>query len=163
MKSLDDMTKAIRLNMLEELSLINLVNRKARIRVWLLGLIFLLVGSVVHAEDGCAPGMIPEGAQGVSSCRPIPNHVQSQGHWVDEWGAIATDPLRHSAGVVVNEPSEKEAAQTAIANCQSNDGLQCKVEMTYVNECAAVIVGATGHNVGRADTIDHAVQLGKKV
>lgn len=149
--------------MFEELSPINLASRKACIRVWLLGLIFLLVGGVVHAEGGCPPGMIPEGGQGVSSCRPIPGYQQSQGHWMNQWEAITSDLPHHSGGASVNQPSEEEAVQAAMANCVSNGGVQCRVEITYANQCAAMVVGNTGHNADRANTIDQAVKLGIKV
>jgi hypothetical protein len=163
MKILDNLNPNIRLNVIEALSLTSLVDRKARIRVWLLGLILLLAGGVVHAEGGCPSGMIPEGGQGVSSCRPIPGYQQSRGHWMNQWGAITSDFPHHSAGASFNQPSEEEAVQAAMANCVSNGGVQCKLEITYGNECVAMVVGTTGHNSDRAKTIDQAVKLGMKV
>lgn len=161
MKALDNLNQTSRSNVLDELSLISLVSRKACFRAWLLGLVLLLVGGVVHAEGGCPPGLIPEGGQGVSSCRPIPG--QPQGHWMNQWGAIATDFSYHTAGASVNQLGEAEALQAAIDNCVSNGGVQCKVEITYSNQCSALVVGVTGHNADRADTIDQAVKLGIKV
>lgn len=134
---------------------------KARTRIWMLGLALLLACGVVHAEGGCPPGMIPEGGQGVSSCRPIPGYSQqSRGHWVSQWGAVATDPSH--AGASINQSSEQEAEQAALVNCASNGGTHCKVDITYVNQCVAVVVGNKEHSSNRADTIDHAVQMGMR-
>lgn len=135
---------------------------KTRIRVWMLGLALLLACGVLHAEGGCPPGMVPEGGQGVSSCRPIPGYGQPQGHWVSQWGAIATDAANHSAGSSFNQLSQEQAEQSAIDSCTSNGGLQCKIDITYVNQCVAMVAGSTGYNTDRADTIDHAVQIGMK-
>ena len=97
---------------------------KKCLRSLMFGLAQLLICGYVHAEGGCPPGKIPEGGQGVSSCRPIPGYQQSQGHWMNQWGAITSDFPHHSAGASVNQPSEEEAVQAAMANCMSNGGVQ---------------------------------------
>ena len=133
-----------------------------RIKALLLGSMLLLLCGLSHAENGCPPGMIPEGGQGVSSCRPIPGYSQPQGHWVNQWGAIAMDTSHKSAGASINQSSEVDAEQAAIANCVSNGGVLCKVEITYVNQCVALVEGNAGHNVNRADTLKQAIGTGMK-
>ena len=138
----------------------NFATQKASLLRWLLAFSLLLIGGFAHAEGGCPPGMIPEGGQGVSSCRPIPGYSQPQGHWVSQWGAIATDVSY--AGASYNQLSEEDARQAAIASCVSNGGSHCKVEITYRNQCVAMVEGNTGHNEASADTIDHALQITMK-
>lgn len=50
----------------------------------------------VRAEGNCPAGMYPIGGQGVLGCTPIPQSTQAapsqpSGHWVSQWGAIASD------------------------------------------------------------------------
>ena len=132
-------------------------------RLMLAMALFLLCGWL-HAEGGCPPGMIPEGGQGVSSCRPIPGYNQQpQGHWVHQWGAIATDGPGGHLGVATNMSSKEEAEQTSLADCMSKGGTSCHVEVAYHDQCAAMVVGDTGHNSGGAATIAEAVSYGIQV
>ena len=126
--------------------------------LWLGFLLLILVGTV-HAQN-CPEGMVPEGGQGVASCAPSGSDDQSQGYWVDHWGAIATDDPQNTGGAAVNQSSEDRAKQAAIANCVDNGGSNCKIIMTYVNMCVALVAGDRGHSVARANTIEKAVQLG---
>ncbi|MES2312332.1 MAG: DUF4189 domain-containing protein [Pseudomonadota bacterium] len=140
----------------------------------LISLLFLCTG-VVHAEGGCPPGMIPASGTDINSCAPIPpgyysnqQHVQPQppqppAQWKDQWGAIATDFAHSSAGASVNQPNREAAEQAAIANCQSNGGSTCKVELWYINQCAAMAVSDTGHNAKAGATPDAANQAAMKV
>jgi hypothetical protein len=138
-----------------------IIYKKKSALPWLLLIFFMLRGAVVHAEGGCPPGEIPEGGQGVSSCRPIPGYTQQpQGHWINQWGAIATDTPNHGIGASINQSSEEQAKEAAIANCISNGGVHCNVDITYDNSCVAFVAGDTGHNASSADTVDKAVQLG---
>jgi hypothetical protein len=67
---------------------------------WLLLALLLLLGSTVHAEGECPPGMFPTnppGAQGPVGCAPIPGYDQQQQaqpqqpqsqppQWTTRWG-----------------------------------------------------------------------------
>lgn len=145
----------------------NSISKKNLTRAYRLAflMLMLLVGGIVHAEGGCPPGMIPEGGPGVSSCRPIPNYNQSgsQGHWIHQWGAIATDGPGGHLGVATNMSSKEEAEQTSLAGCMSKGGTSCHVEVAYHDQCAAMVVGDTGHNSGNAATIAEAVSYGIQV
>jgi hypothetical protein len=142
-------------------------------RILLFGML-LLLGSVVHAEGGCPPGMIPASGTDINSCVPIPpGYYSNQApapapapappRWIDQWGAIATDFAHSSAGASVNQPNREAAEQAAIANCQSNGGSTCKVELWYTNQCAAMAVSDTGHNAKAGVTLDAANQAAMKV
>jgi hypothetical protein len=126
-----------------------------------IGLLFLLVACSVRAQN-CPSGMVPEGGQGVASCRPV-DSGQPAGRWLDQWGAIATDPPHHSAGASLNQSNEEQAKQAAIANCKSNGGEQCTVAATYANSCIAMVQGDTGSNIDRATSLDGAIKLGMDI
>jgi hypothetical protein len=125
------------------------------------GVMFWFITSRVHAQN-CPEGMVPEGGQGVASCAPAGNSSQPQGHWVSQWGAVATDMPHHSGGASLNQPTEEQAKQAALDNCAANGGVDCKIAITYANMCVALTAGDTGFNTSRADTIDKAVQMGMK-
>jgi len=146
-----------------------------RVRNFLLGigLLFLIAGTLHAQQPGvdCAPVQ----GQGWTGCAPIyPSQPPAQGpqpqvpqrpteRWMDHWGAIATDFAHKSAGASLDKQSRGDAEQAAIANCQSNGGLNCKVEIAYRNECAAMVVGDKGHNTAPGMTLGEAVQKGMKI
>lgn len=139
----------------------------------LFGLLILITG-FARAEGGCPPGFQPTGMaptpQTPVACRPISGYDQQQNQqrpppprWVSKWGAIATDFAHSSAGASIDQPDRGSAEKAAIANCQSNGGSACKVELWYTNECAAMAVGETGHNAKAGLTADLASQAAMKV
>lgn len=143
---------------------------------WTLFSLLLLCTSLVHAEGGCPPGMIPASGTDINSCVPIPpGYYSDQSHspaqssqpppqqWVDQWGAIATDFSHSSAGASVNQRDREAAERAAIANCESNGGLICKVELWYLNQCAAMAVSDTGHNAKAGPTPEAADQAAMKI
>ena len=134
----------------------------------LLGMLLLLNG-VVHAEGGCPPGLIPASGTDINSCVPIPPGYYTQTaapqppQWADRWLAVATDSIRGSLGTATGMPSRGNAERAAIADCQAKGGTQCKLDVSYGNGCAAMIVGDGGYNSNGAATVDEAVQLGMKI
>jgi len=132
--------------------------------------LLLLITARSRAEGGCPQGMLPAaGPNNISSCAPIPpgyyqqrqaGRRQSPILWEHRWGAIATDFSQVTAGASVDQPNEERAAESALENCKENGGKICKVELTYHDQCAALVVGRTGHNSGSASTIDLAEQQG---
>ena len=142
-----------------------------KITPYLLLLVSLLILSrIAYAEDGCPPGMIPEGGPGVRSCRPIPGYNQDQSsasgptiRWMSKWGAIATDTKTGGFGVSVNKNSRTEAEYAAIADCKARGGKNCQIETWYGNRCAATVMGDNTHSANNADTEADSIQLGMKV
>jgi hypothetical protein len=119
----------------------------------------LLIASVARAQN-CPQGMVPEGGQGVASCAPSGNDAQPQGHWVSQWGAVATDDANHSSGASFNQVSEEKAKQAALDNCVANGGANCIINITYGNACVAIVAGDKLAKFARAKTIAEAVQMG---
>jgi hypothetical protein len=136
--------------------------------LWL-GLLMASFG--VHAEGGfCPPGTIDHnnGRAAAIVCSPIPGYGQQQApqqpaeQWERRWGAIATSTQDGILGVSTDKRSEREASRLAIQDCQSRGGAKCKVDVSYDNQCAAVVVGDGGYNVQNASTLDKAVATGTK-
>lgn len=126
----------------------------------------LMATRFANAEGGCPPGMIPEGGPGVSSCRPIPGYNQGQAQaspppiWKSTWGAIATDEPNGVLGSVTNLATKQQAEQNAMADCRAKGGVSCKLQISYDNECAAVVVGDKIFNVTADSTIEKATNAG---
>jgi len=127
-----------------------------------IGFALLLVVGIAHAQN-CPQGMALEGGQGAYACVPMGNDEQPSGHWLSQWGAIATDVPNHTGGASLNQPTEDNAKQAAISNCVSNGGSDCKIVITYANMCVAMVAGGKGLFPYRANTIDLAVQMGTKM
>lgn len=145
-------------------------------RLLLLGLLMLATG-LGYAEGNCPAGYYPIGAsqgqQGPQGCAPIPGYNQQSASqpppigwvpkWESRWGAIATDAAKGSLGTSNSLPSKHEAERTALADCQSKGGIQCKLQIAYDNECAAMVLGDKVFNVTADSTIDKAVKTGMKL
>jgi hypothetical protein len=133
--------------------------------------LLLLTAGPAYADGGCPPGMIPYSGNDLSSCGPIPpgyygsNSTGPQPatlppEWSSRWGAIATYAPTGVLGVS-NDALSKEAAERAALNdCQSKGGLNCKIEVAYDNECAAVVVGDQGYVVTSNPFQDAAIKAG---
>lgn len=140
---------------------------------WLLNGLLLFYAGVIHAQAACPPGTIPYGTgQGQNMCGPddIQNQQASpppqppQPLWESRWGAIATDGDGGSFGASTNLATQKSAEGAALADCRSKkESSTCKVELSYVNQCAAMVAGDIGYNTQAGLTADIAVQKGMKV
>lgn len=125
-----------------------------------------------RAEGGCPPGMLPASGTDISSCAPAPpGYYRTQPQplppppplWASRWGAIATYAPTGVLGSSENLPSKDQAEQAALADCKAKGGLNCKVDIAYGNECAAVVVGDKGYNVNPGATADLASERGIKI
>jgi len=104
---------------------------------------------------GCAPlNSSQQPSQGQQSSQPPPQR------WQDHWGAIATYEPNGSLGAVTNMPSQSGAENAALASCQSKHGSTCKIQLSYRNQCAAMVVGGKFFNVNPGATVDEATQAG---
>ena len=128
-----------------------------------------------HAEQGCAPGFYPGGTvPNGAICVPIPGYGMSPSapptssgpQWQLTWGAIAADTTTGDIGTSVDKLSKREAKREAIARCAAAGSRNCKLQLAYHNQCAAIagpsedgnIVGGTTIFQG-GPTIELATQL----
>ncbi|WP_082124390.1 DUF4189 domain-containing protein [Lysobacter capsici] len=82
--------------------------------------------------------------------------------WADRWGAIAMDTARDSVGIGVAEmmTSERKAKSTAMQDCQKKGGKQCKVALSFYNQCGVLVWAESGYNTMRAGTVEQATKMG---
>lgn len=133
-----------------------------RAEVWSLGLLLLLVTGTVQAQrlTACPPGMIPYGAgvcgydQSDQPAQQAP--LPSPTRWRPMYGAIALYAPKGVLGSAANLPNQSEANVAAIQDCRAKGGTDCKIELSYGNECAAMVVGDPGYNVTPGETMDIA-------
>ena len=130
---------------------------------WLVGLFILLATDAAYAQN-CPVGSFLEGGQdaGAYVCAPVDHESPPKGHWLNQWGAIATDIPKGAVGASYDQPDEERAKMAAINNCLSNGGSTCKIEITYGNSCVAMLQGDNGYTAARAPSIDGAIKVGMK-
>lgn len=101
------------------------------------------------AEGRCPPGQYPIGGQGAGGCAPVPasgGDSQSPvptGRWIKTWGAIATS-AGGDAGVSKGKLSKNEAARESLERCSKWGATDCKVGLTYKNQCVAAVAADKG-------------------
>ncbi|WP_127563745.1 DUF4189 domain-containing protein [Stenotrophomonas indicatrix] len=149
------------------------------IRLCTLGFAFL-GAHVAYAEGGCPPGSYPIGGQGVQGCAPIPGAgggVSQQspsppprplGEWIRTWGGVAVSPTTSDAGVSTGQLSKKAAERDAIAKCADSGARDCKVSVTYFNQCMSWVVpsGRTGNGrsgIGTGPTLERAGEMAQGI
>lgn len=137
--------------------------------------LFILVGLIAssafaHAEGNCPQGYYPIGASGQSGpqgCAPIPGSSQSPSQtkatpmkWSSTWGAIAIDATAGSLGSITGAATRNEAEESAIADCKTKGGSNCKLQISYANGCSAVVLGDSVFNVNSGATSKDAAKKG---
>lgn len=124
---------------------------------WLSIAALLLLSGIAWAQTACPPGMIP---YGVGVCgyddsrqqqqQQQQNYQSSQSRpviWVDHWGAIATAEAQGVIGVATNRTNEADAVQFALFDCRSNGGVNCRVGLSYRNQCIAMVGAHLGYGM----------------
>lgn len=117
-------------------------------------LILSTAGGQAFAQ--CAPGIPGAGNPG---CIP-PNQPNSPYYqtgngapikapptWADRWGAVALDTDMGKAGTILDQSNKADAESTALSNCRNDGGQNCRVLISYYNQCAAVAQKSSGGEV----------------
>ena len=78
---------------------------------------------------------------------PVCTEDRAQGRpqvrWEERWGAIVMDAASGMTGIGGSQPTEEAAIQAATAMCQRKGGKNCRVDITYSNQCGALAWAAT--------------------
>jgi len=117
-------------------------------------------------NPGCIPPNDPlspyyQGSGAVQQAAPqLP--PQPTGYWVKTWGAIATSETNRALGTAVGANSEEEAKRQALFDCKEQKGGGCRVDLTYHNQCAVMVVGKKQLGLSRAASIAEATADGLK-
>ena len=132
--------------------------------------LFLLVATVflsrgVRAEGGtCPPGYYPVNSPGVMGCAPIPSSggfsLPEGPIWESRWGAIAVDFKKGAYGSVSAKGSKRQAQREARKSCRSSGGgKDCKISLTYFNQCGVMARGDAYAVTQGAGSIDDASRI----
>lgn len=135
----------------------------------LIAMALLLLPGFANAQ--CAPGIPSAGNPGcIPPNQPNSPYYQPQPSgevapaprpvWADRWGAVALDTTTGSAGFATDESSKNDASRAAINDCAGAGSQNCKVLISYYNQCAAlaqeegggVAYAATSADLGDAKT-----------
>lgn len=153
----------------------------AAFRLFFVALIMGGAINVASAEGGCPPGYYPIGGQGVQGCAPIPGSSgggssqqlptpppRPTGEWIRTWGGVAVSSTTSDAGVSTGKLSKRDAEQDAIAKCSSSGARDCKVSVTYFNQCVSWVIprGRTGKGrsgIGTGPTLERAESLAQGI
>jgi len=132
-------------------------------------LLFLSAGTLQAQQPGvdCAPIQ----GQGWTGCAPInppqEQHPQSPQRpperWADHYGAIATDEPRGAMGASTDMPDRRSAENAAASNCRAKGGVNCTMQIWYVNQCVALVVGGKIFNVNSGATVAQATEKGMQM
>jgi hypothetical protein len=125
------------------------------------------------ADNGCAYGESATGPRSQANplgCVPDPRTLQQpqaqpeqppapRGHWETRWGAIAIDNVKGKLGGVTNHSNKGSATKAAMAECyKDGGGKDCKINLTYYNQCAVVAWGDDGYAYSGRDSLEEANQ-----
>ncbi|MCQ3033448.1 DUF4189 domain-containing protein [Pseudomonas syringae] len=93
---------------------------------------------------------IPDDPQSEVNAAPRPT-----GEWIKTWGAIASSESG-DIGSSTGKFSKNDAEAEAIKICADFGNSDCKVNMTYKNQCVAVVQAAKGRTGGKIITAETA-------
>lgn len=104
----------------------------------------------------CAPGIPGAGNPGcIPPTQPnSPYYHTAEGapikappQWADRWAAVALDTDLGKAGTILDQSSKSDAESIALENCRNDGGVNCKILISYHNQCAAVAQHSAGGKV----------------
>ncbi len=112
------------------------------LRTTAFSLLMLTAFASAFAQTACPGGVAPGSPQcgpdsGTSRADSAP--ARPTGEWIKTWGAIAHSRTTGEAGSAVGKLSEGEAEQAALRQCAIEGTSDCKVSLTYYNQCAALV------------------------
>lgn len=128
-------------------------------------LALVLLGSASAAAQQC-----PAGLAGMPNCLP-PDHPSSPhadggrrpnvsgAVWADRASAVAMGAS--ASGFTATPPmeSKRAAERAALAECKSKGGTGCKVVMSYINSCAALVWGLEYRTGAYGATVQEAAAI----
>lgn len=121
-------------------------------------LLALLASPAVFGQTACPSGVAPGSPQcgpDSGTSRGDSSPPQPTGKWIKTWGAIASSE-NGDIGSSTGKFSKKDAEAEAIKICADFGNSDCKVNMTYKNQCVAVVQAAKGRTGGKIITAETA-------
>ncbi len=136
-------------------------------------IIYILISLLAFVDNANAQTACPVGvAPGSPQCGPDSGTSRGDspmppprptGEWIKTWGAIATSSSTGEVGTTVGKLTEAEARSMAIHQCSLGGADDCKVNLDYHNQCAALTASqTTGSFFQGAATEELATDLAMK-
>lgn len=128
------------------------------LRPALILLLALLATPAAFGQTACPSGVGPGSPQcgpDAGTSRGAPPVPRPTGEWIKTWGAIATSDSG-DIGSSTGKFSEKDAQAESLKICADFGNADCKVSMTYRNQCVAVVQAARGRTGGKIITAETA-------
>lgn len=116
----------------------------------LVGCLLLTLTQGSFAQTACPVGVAPgspQCGQGAADDLPAPP-PRPAGEWIKTWGAIAGSVQGDQGWSSNGKYSENDAKQDVLNRCNSSGATDCKVDLTYFNQCVAIAVPAKGGGKG---------------
>ncbi|WP_095094045.1 DUF4189 domain-containing protein [Pseudomonas sp. Irchel 3A5] len=138
-------------------------------RTVLLSFLFLLMTShPALAQTACPIGVAPGSPQcgldpGNSKAESLP--PRPTGEWITTWGAIAGTDDGAGGWPSSGKLSKNDAEQNALKQCRDEGVSNCKVLISYHNQCVAVVAPSSGrgeNGIASAKTEDLAAEAAFK-
>ncbi|WP_083468394.1 DUF4189 domain-containing protein [Stenotrophomonas pictorum] len=135
----------------------------------IIALLTLFPGQV-SAEGGCPPGSYPIGGQGVQGCAPIPasgsgvGESRPSGRWIKTWGAISM-ASNGKVGIAWGLRRKRDAINDAVQRCENQGASDCRVLLSYKNQCAAIatsVIGVQKTGYASSETVGAASVLARQ-
>jgi Domain of unknown function (DUF4189) len=116
-------------------------------------------GPSLSAEGNCPPGYYQTGATDFVGCAPLPAQAGDEPadpgpKWASRWGAIATG--KGAFGTANNLSSARKAKKAALKQCKENGGQNCKISISFGNQCAALAWSASWIDAAAATDVQQA-------
>ncbi|MBV6810831.1 DUF4189 domain-containing protein [Xanthomonas sp. NCPPB 3582] len=134
------------------------------IRFGFLFVLNLFLSGVAFGQTACPVGVAP----GSPQCGPdsgtsrgdIPDPPpRPTGEWLKTWGAIAGSNATGESGAVTGKLSRQEAERKAVQLCAEGGATDCKVDLSYKNQCAASVSSDKKSFLQGAESKDIAINL----
>lgn len=109
----------------------------------------------------CPIGTVPLRGNGWEGCAPANESSQSSGQrWRTQWGSIAIDGSKDVVAASTQSRTKKISEKLALEECRQKGGDNCRIDLSYFNQCAAVIASPTSFYTQSAVTEDAAIERG---
>jgi hypothetical protein len=130
---------------------------------WACGFYLCLASASAWSQQMmCPPGSVPIGGgnAGWVGCSPVPGSTVAPNPgpaWSTRWGAIAT--ANGAFGTANAMSSARKAEKMALKQCKGKGGKDCRVTLSFANQCAALAWGAAVNTTQPAGDLPEAEAL----
>lgn len=125
-----------------------------------LSFLFIAVSFATAAWSQCATGVgtggqcIPPDALPGADQDQQAQPAESQAVWATRWGAVAYDSVSGAEGHITAQTSKSRAKNMVLSLCAQHGGKNCKILVSYYNQCVALAQVPGGGDLGYAREVN---------